>query len=289
MTATKPCLLDVARVRFPGRSDAECVERIAAEIVDELGEQPPISLEVVASFRDIASVRIEPLPFAGSLTPEPSGLVMRLNARDGHRRRRFSGFHEVGHTFQRGYLQQTLFRCSTRIPGPANLTCPEDLADIAAAELLFPARHFRRGLASVPFGWEGVTTLSGTYDGSIYATALRAVRLAPKPTMLVVLKPGLRKAEVGRSDATPKLRVVRAHHNGAFPFVPPNKSARAGGPLDRALHGECVDEVGSLTELGLPDRGPVRISAQIFPYSDNEGVRQDRVMALYQPLVRSDD
>lgn len=287
MATSQRCLLDEARIRFPGRSDVECIERVAAEIIDELAEEPPISLEVVASFRDIATVRVEPLPFAGSLTPEPSGLVMRLNAHDNRRRRRFSGFHEVGHTFQRGYLQQTLFRCATRVPGPPNSADPEDLADIAAAELLFPVRHFRRDLAALPFGWEGVTTLADTYDGSIYATALRTVRLASRPTMLVILEPGLRKAEKGCSDATPKLRVVRAHHNASFPFIPPNKAAHPEGRLDRALQGECIDEMGSLADLGIRDQRELRMSAQLFPYIDNDGVRRDRVLALYQSPAES--
>ena len=57
-------------------------------IIEDLGEGSPISLEVVASYRDITAVKVEPLPFAGSLTPEATGLVMRLNASDSWGRRR---------------------------------------------------------------------------------------------------------------------------------------------------------------------------------------------------------
>ena len=130
---TSHSLLEEARIALPGHSDLERVQAIAARVIADLGEEPPISLEVVASYRDITAVKVEPLPFAGSLTPEPTGLVMRLNATDSWGRRRFSGFHEVGHTFQPGYRQMTLFRCNPT-PTRSGANQPERLADVAAAE-----------------------------------------------------------------------------------------------------------------------------------------------------------
>ncbi len=284
MPVTTLSLLDEARLRHPGRSDIDCIERVAAEIIDELAERPPVSLEVVASFRDIRCVRVEPLPFAGSLTPEPSGLVMRLNSLDGRRRRRFSGFHEIGHTFQPGYLQQTLFRCTHRPPRPPGPADPEDLADAAAAELLLPERHFRADLAAVDRGWDGVSVLADHYDASLYATALRAVRFASSSTLLVVFEPGFRKEERGRPDATAKLRVVTSRANGSFPFIPGNKSASPGGPIARALSGEDVETTTSLADLGLADDRGLHVSARLFPYADPHGEIRQRVMALYRQL-----
>jgi hypothetical protein len=281
--AIRTSLLEDARREFPGCSDLECIERVAARIIEELDERPPISLEVVASYRDIATVKLEPLPFAGSLTPESSGLVMRLNSRDDRRRRRFSGFHEVGHTFQPGYLQQTLFRCN---PPYSVQTAPhpEQLADTAAAELLLPRRYFEFDLAESEPGWNGVINLAKTYDASLHATALRTVQLSDCPVLMIILEPGFRRSERSRLDAVPKLRVTSSISRGDFPFIPRNKSASQVGALHRALHGEDVEGTASLLdELSIPgDR--LHVSARLFPYADEHGEFHKRVMALFWPM-----
>ncbi len=69
-----PSLLDQARASDPLLSDEELVRLIAADVVRELDEHPPIDLAVVASYRDIADVKVEPMRCAGSLTREPSAL-----------------------------------------------------------------------------------------------------------------------------------------------------------------------------------------------------------------------
>lgn len=282
MTASGLSLLEAARIRFPGSSDIDCVERVAAEIIEELDERPPVSLHVVASHRDIGKILIQPLPFAGSLTPEPTGLVMRLNELDIPPRRRFSGFHEIGHTFQPGYTTTSSFRCT--IPTSATrATGPEGLADAAAAELLLPRRFFHADLRAVPPGWDGVVELADAYDASLYATALRALRLS-ESMLLVVLEPGLTKAETRSPYAVPKLRVKSSMSNGPFPYIPPNKSAQESG-LTRALAGEPVEDVTTLRDLGLDDDRPLHISARCLPYLDDQGDQHDRVMALYWPAA----
>jgi hypothetical protein len=273
-------LLEEARRTFPGCSDLECIQRVAARVIEDLDERPPISLEVVASYRDIVSVRLEPLPFAGSLTPETSGLVMRLNSRDPRGRRRFSGFHEVGHTFQPGYLQQTLFRCNPQPSNPSSSANPEQLADVAAAELLLPRRHFESDLSRAERGWDGVIGLAENYEASLQATALRAVQLSDSPMLLVTLEPGFRKSERASLGAEPKLRVTSSVSNGNFPYIPRNKSAAEGGALLRALEGEIVEDTTSLLEFDIPtDR--LRVSARLFPYADDRGEFHQRVMALF--------
>ena len=277
-------LLEEARRQFPGCSDTECIELVAGRLIDELDERPPVSLEVVASYRDIASGRFEPLPYAGSLTPEASGLVMRLNSRDPRARRRFSGFHEVGHTFQPGYLQQTLFRCSPQSGLQRRLESDtEQLADVAAAELLLPRRYFRADLTAADRGWNGVDDLAVSYDASLHSTALRTVNLSETPRLLVILEPGVRKEERGLSDAVAKLRVKSSVASGSFPFIPKNKSVPVGGTLQRALEGESVEDTTSLLEFGIPSKN-LHVSARVFPYADKWGELHQRVMALFWPV-----
>jgi hypothetical protein len=118
----------------------------------------------------------------------------------------------------------------------------------------------------------------------VAATGLRLVRFWPEPTLLVTLEPGLRKAERHDPAAMAKLRVHSSASSGPWPFVPHNKSATVGGPLQRALLGEVIEESTTLADLGV-DGGPaVQLSARVFPYRDQHGRSRDRVVALYRPL-----
>lgn len=275
-------LLEQARLMAGGTTDVDLVTEIAADTVEELGLEPPIDLRVVASYRDIRFIRVEAMPVAGSLTPEPSGLVMRLARGDSRRRRRFTGFHEVGHTFLPGYYETTSRRCPNPSGRPRTGSDPETLSDVAAAELLLPAAHFVPALAGEDFGWEGVSRLSDCFDASVQATAYRYVRFWPEHVLFVVLEPGLRKAELGQPGIEPKLRVRSRFLTGQWPYVPINKSARPDGPLNRALAGEVVHEPATLAELELDDDRPVELSARAFHYTAADGTIRERVMALYR-------
>lgn len=276
-------LLEHFRLRFPERSDVEHVERIAADTIKELGERPPVDLEVVASYRGIAEIRLEPLPFAGCLGPEDGRIVMRIRRGDSARRRRFTGFHEIGHSFQPGFREHHHFRCSAPSAVPRGRADPEALADVAAAELLLPAEYFISDARSSPFGIETVIELAGAYDASIQATTYRFARFWPEPMLALVLEPGLRKGERGDPFAEPRLRVRSAHTQGPWPFIPRNKSAAAGGPLERALAGELIEERATLSDLGIEDAGPLQVSARRFSYVNGDGEVVERVIALYRP------
>lgn len=281
-------LLDEHRLRYPSCTDAEHVERIAAETIEVLGEEPPVDLGVVASFRDIGDIRVVPMASAGSLTPEPAGLVMRLRADDGLRRRRFTGFHEVGHTFQPGYKLVAQERCGYPAFARRPADDPEALADIAAAELLLPRAYFIADVRTSSFGVDGLVTLADGYEASIQATGYRYVRFWAEDVLMVLLEPGLRKEERGCPDATEKLRVRSAAWSGdGWPWVPRNKSTGTDGPLARALAGEMVHEPATLAELGLDDDRPLQLSARLMPYVDGDGLLRPRVVALYRPLSGS--
>lgn len=275
-------LLEQHRLRNPSATDAAHIERIAADVIAELDENPPVSLEVVASYRDIRSIREEEgLPFAGSLTPEDAGLVLRMRAEDSLGRRRFTGFHEIGHTFQPGYHDVPSFRCEE----PRRLQerdAVEQLADVASTGLLLPRSHFLADVLARPFGIETVIDLAERYQASIEATALRYVELRPAATLLIVLAPGLRKEERGTPGAVPKLRVRYSRTSGRWPFVPQNKSAAEGGVLHRALLGELIHEPANLDDIGVVGV-PCTASARVLGGRGGSGVFAPRVFALYEP------
>jgi hypothetical protein len=214
--------------------------------------------------------------------------VMRLRADDGVRRRRFTGFHEVGHTFQPGYRLVAHERCGYPSYARRAGDDPEALADIAAAELLLPRAFFIGDVRGSSFGVDALIELADAYEASIHATAYRFVRFWPEDTLLVLLEPGLRKEEQGRVDAMEKLRVRSTSCSGEdWPWVPRNKSAAADGPLARALAGELVHDRTTLRELGLDDDRPLEVSAQLMPYLDGQGALRQRVFALLRPLPRT--
>ena len=267
-----------------GTEDAVLVEEIAADTIRELQLEPPIDVRVVASYRDIRHVRVEPMPVAGSLTPEPEGLVMRLARRDSPRRRRFTACHEIGHTFLPGYYETTSLRCPSPSGRPRGGNDPEALSDVAAAALLLPQQHFEVALPGDDFGWAGIDRLADHFEASLQATAYRYARFWPEDVLLLVLQPGLRKSERGVAGARAKLRVQSRYATGQWPYIPINKSANAGGPLDRALQGELVDEFASLEDMGIDADRPMAVSARRFDYADAKGRPRPRVMAVYRRI-----
>lgn len=276
-------LLEEERRRSPGKNDAVLVADIAARLVAELGVEPPIPLEVVASFRDIADIQVVAMEQAGSLAPGPRNLEMRLRASDSPRRRRFTGFHEVGHTFQPGYRELTLFRCATPSLVRRAGTDREALADVAASELLLPRDYFRPATLGSEFSIVPVLELADRFEASREASAYRFAHFWPEPTLVVILEPGLTRDEQNDPEAVPKLRVVSAWPNphGVWPFIPKNKSAREGGVLERALNGEMVREKAGLEEFGLMSEGTIEVSARVFGYRSG-GESRRRVIAMFR-------
>lgn len=279
-------LLELARLSNPDVTDAERIEQIATDTIAELAETPPVSLEVVASYRGIKRIDVHRLPVAGMLAPEGNDLVMHLHVGDSKRRRRFTGFHEVGHSFQPGYAERPHFRCpAPRSRSDSSDADPEALADYAAAELLLPAAFFEDDIASSSFGLEAVCELADTYEASVQATAYRYLRYWPEPLLLLVLEPGLRKSEYNDPEAKPRLRVKSVHARGRWPFIPLNKSAADDGILARAANGELVVERADLSDLQVATDGRMEVSARPFTYYDSDGGAHERVMAMYRPLA----
>jgi hypothetical protein len=271
-------LLEQARIDVPDVSDEERVALLAARLIEELDAKPPISLEMIASWQGVEKIEVADIPWAGCLINDGGRVLMKLRSGDSRRRRRFTGFHEIGHTFCPGFRLEPQYRCSPGIV-PARTTI-EGLCDVAASELLFPKRLVAADLERLPFGLDAVDDIADRYEGSIEAAAHRFVNLWPEDVLFVVLEPGLRREELDDPHAEVKLRVRSAHGRGNWPFIPQNKSASAEGPLGRALTGELVDERSALEGICSP-LADVDVSARLTPYRRGRE-RVDRVLALYQ-------
>ncbi len=275
--------LEEARLDSPGTPDAQLVIQLAQRTLDELAMQPPISHEIIASMRDIIKIEEDAIPWAGCLVPGPAGLLMTLRVGDCWGKKRFTAFHEVEHTFLPGFSIFAQYRCDpvtppdlTRVREPGL----EVLCDVGAAELLFPRAAFRADLAGNAPTMHLVEYLADRYDGSLEATARRVVSLHAEPTLLIALAPARKPSE---PYAEPALRVQWVQAAGRWPFVPKHKSVRDDSPFGRALEGEPVDEITSLDTLINPATERVRVSARLYPYTDDQGEQHMRVLALITP------
>ncbi len=276
-------LLEERRRDRPGASDAEHVVHLADELLRELQATPPIDLRMVASAQQVAVIEPAQLPCAGCLLLDPTGghFKIKLRASDHPRRQRFTGFHEVVHTFMPGCRLATQRRCDP-LELPAEKLDIEGLCDLGAAEFILPAEMVEADLAQADFGLATVAAISERYDASLQASAHRFVGLWPEPALLVVLDVRNKPSERNDPSAPPKLRVRYALARGDWPWIPKHKSVAGRDPLHGALAGQPIEERSSLAGFGVPYDGPVHLSARLCPYSDPEGARHDRVLALYR-------
>lgn len=269
-----------AQLASPGTPDAELVVRLARDTLDELTLQPPINHEIVASFRDVIRIEETDIPWSGHIAQTAEGLVITVRASHPWRRKRFTFFHEIKHTYMRGFGVQTQYRCH---PGTAGDTTAardqtlETLCDLGAAELLLPRVPFLADLAGNIITLDLVESLADRYDASLEATARRVVALHPQPTLLVALELACKPSQ---PFAEPALRVQWKHARGDWPFVPRHKSVADDGIFGRALRGEIINEIASLGELTNPAISRAFVSARLYPYYDDQGEYHMRVLAL---------
>jgi hypothetical protein len=276
--------LELARLEYPGKPDAQLVVELARRTLDELAMEPPVSHEIVASIRDIARIEETDLPWAGCLVRDGGGFVIKLRVADTRGKKRFTVFHEVKHTYMPGFALAPQYRCDPATPPDvAGTRDPglEALCDLGAVELLLPRKSFLDDLDGNTPTLALASQLAQRYDASLEATARRIVTVRPAPTLLIALEPACKPSA---PCDEPKLRVRWVHGSADWPFIPRHKSVPAGSILTSPLSGESVDEVGVLTGLTATPIGPVHISADLYPYTDDRGDQHMRVLALITPV-----
>jgi hypothetical protein len=278
-------LLEQSRLAYPSLSDDERVVRVAESILIDLDARAPISLGMVASYQDVGSIVRCPLPNAACLITDPAtgATEIRLRASDNRRRQRFSGFHEISHTFMPGYQLRMQMRCDPRA-GDVPRDRIERLCDIGASELLLPRHLVQCDLAEADFGMSTLVGLADKYESSLQATGHRMVDLCPEDAMLLVAEVQNKPSEASDDTAEPMLRVSYAWSRGAWPFVRRFKSIDPPDPIHRAYEGELVDEPTRLTGIVAHDVDNIHVSARACPYASASGMRRSRVLALYRRL-----
>jgi hypothetical protein len=281
-------LLEQSRLEEPGLDDAERVALIADVGLRDLEAEAPVDLEMVASYYGVDRIKVRRLPDAGWLVCDSATGRVEICLRDSDspRRRRFTGFHEVTHTFFRDYRLKKQRRCDP--VGSNGRRDVEGLCDIGAAEFLLPAHLVAADLVASDFSLDLVEHLAGAYQASLEAAANRLVELWPEETLLIVAETRTKPAEKDNPAATPKLRITYAQTKGNWPFIRRHKSIpdqwaealSAGEGVD--AHGVCLREVCAGEVAGLD------LTARLFPYIDQRGVTHERALMLFRrPSLRS--
>lgn len=269
-------LLEEARSRDPAATDEALVVAIAADLVELLDLEPPIEPGLVASYQGIRRIERSALAWAGCLVREGDDLVIRVRDTDTPERQRFTICHEIAHTFLPGYRHAPQYRC-TPLAARRRRDPVEVLCDVAASELLLPARCVSAFVAGASFDLDAVEALGERCEASLEAAARRFISLWPEPSLLIRMelttKPSDRHGE-------PKLRVSSTLANGPWPYMPAYKSVGDDHPLNACLEGTSIDCIADLDDIASTATGAVELHARPYPFLDSEGVHRERVLAV---------
>jgi hypothetical protein len=269
-------LLEEARRRDPRATDEELISAVAADLVELLDLQPPVEPELVASYQGIGRIERSPLRWAGCLLTESDELVIRVRDTDTPGRQRFTIFHEIAHTFLPGYRHAPQYRC-TPLATTSRRDPSEVLCDVAASELLMPARYVRTVIADASFDLDSVHALAENCDASLEAAARRFVSMWPEPCLLLRMEVTTKPRD---PTGQPNLRVTSTVANGPWPYMPQHKSVRDAHVLNQCLDGNVVDCVADLDDLAKQSPGSLELHARHYPFVDSEGVNRERVLVL---------
>ena len=173
---------------------------------------PPFDLELLAS---LCGFRVE----YAALGERQDGWIdgwrrrILINAEMHELRQRFTLAHEIAHTLLPDF---GLGASSVEVDGDyewAEQSPPEQLCQVAVAELLMPADAFREACGGAAATVDGVRSVAERFQASIPAAARQWTVLSPRSAALIIAKPAR-----SRGNRPAGLRVIqrvweRAHRN----------------------------------------------------------------------------
>jgi hypothetical protein len=287
----------VAETGVPDPVDA--IRGLAQELVTEAEvKKPPVDLNLLGSFRGVATVEHRRIGEWGLLLPLPGGgYRIVLNDRQGKGRARFSHAHEIGHTLLPSYRRSPKARRDAETGMYGRDAEEEYLCDVAASELLMPASLFRPFLATRPVALATVTDIADTFEVSLEAAGIRLVEDQPSPCAIIFWEERLKPSQARdvRTKMTlpglegyepkPKLRIRFGVCSAGMQehFFAPSKSIEDGSPLC-----ECLDHEGVVRALcDLPTGSglvPFETESVSAPYRVGPALRR-RVITVARPAA----
>lgn len=270
----------------------EAMRRLNDELLEdaEVGE-PPVPLDVLASFVGIGEVRILEMRGAGRLVPLPnSQFRVEVRASDPVGRRNFSTAHEIGHLLIPSYHENPTTK-EDALTGEFPKDEEEYLCDIAARNLLLPESVFRKRCSELEPSIDGLLQLSDIFQASIEAVALRLDQLCCWKCIPVIWEMGLKESQknvVGQttllgfeelSEPIEEFRVKFHAGNEATMFFPKTRHI----PADSSMVLSCRSEGRFKGSCVIPTskRDVERnVEAVAVPYRNEHAETKQRIVSL---------
>lgn len=277
-------------------------EHLANQLLADAGvSEPPVPLDVLASFQGIAVVEVVDMPRSGMLIPMPGGqLKVQLRVSDSPGRRNFSLAHEIGHTLMPDYTEQPVEKLDVYTGEFVESNEEEFLCDIAARSLLLPETMFVARCSELKPTIDNLLVLAEEFACSLEAIALRLDQLRPWPCVAVIWEMQLKPAQVktmnnialpGFEDMSIPQEEYRVKHhvgNDAELFFPAFKH------VDRTCEmvTVCLAETYFKGNCALPAAKKdlvCYVEAVAVPYRDEHLTVRNRIISLVyhskQPVI----
>jgi hypothetical protein len=274
-----------------GNHDPIAAIRSCVDVLLEQVEitEPPVNLSVVASFRGVRSIQAAEIAVAGRLIPQGDGYIIEVNRRHSFEKRRFTGAHDICHTFFKEAL-------ASRTPitdlktGVFDIRQEEEyLCDVGAGHLLLHPNWLIPMAQSREPGLDNLFSLARDCQASVEATALQVAHLSVWPCSFVFWELGLRKSQRVAQEQLAfdhcesltrpekRLRVKRVYGPEGAPFIPGNKSVPSESAICRALAERTRTTAVELVYTGR-QAIRARCDSECAPYHLEDGTLQDRVI-----------
>lgn len=189
-------------------------------------EPSEIDLEVVAQYCG-ATVVYEPLEGCEAyIIGRDDRAIIAVNSTAYEGRQRFSIGHELGH-WMRDRGTRGLACDKRKMSMQWRHEEPENLANLYAADLLFPLQMFVPRAKGKPVTFETARALAGEFRGSLTAVAIRLVQHGSFPSMLVYCENGKKRWSIRGDDIYLKLREEPGPNSMAYDLLRGTNAAHA--------------------------------------------------------------
>jgi len=163
---------------MPEAKDAiSAITKCARKLIADSGlSEPPFSPSTYAPLRSVQRIVHREMTIDGRLVPIGDGFIIELRRDQSLGRTNFTCAHELAHTFFYELVPTLKSRSLARQELQYDAE-EERLCDIAASELIMPARLFRKIAADFYPSPKSVCLLAKQFESSMTATAIRLLDL----------------------------------------------------------------------------------------------------------------
>jgi Zn-dependent peptidase ImmA (M78 family) len=281
-------------VEVTGITDPEfALAHLVGELLDMTQLiQPPVPLELLASFQGVVTIEAVNMSYAGRLLALPQReFIIQVKATDPLGRQRFSIAHEISHLLIPNYHLSPVDKVDG-LTGEFPVRDEEEyLCDLGARDLLLPKAMFCEQLHTKQPSIENLFSIAKVFGSSVEATAIRTDQLSVWPCVPIIwelsMKPSQQVPKGQRvlldldQEIPPekefRVKFHAGHHTGIF------FAQHRHVPRDSAMVRGCTTtgEFQGQTILPIKDGyAEYYVEARLVPYQNAQGITQDRIISL---------